>query len=125
MTVLDRLTGGKYLLVTTFRKDGTPVPTPVWVVRDGDAPAVWTPAVSGKVKRIRRDPQVEVAPCDFKGKPDGPPVTGRAEILDAAGSARVRALVRRRFGVTGWLVVTGSLLRRGRHGTVGIRITVD
>ncbi|GGN46118.1 hypothetical protein GCM10011578_098710 [Streptomyces fuscichromogenes] len=50
---LDRLGTGKYLLVTSYRRNGTPVATPVWVVRDGDALGVWTAADSWKVKRIR------------------------------------------------------------------------
>ncbi|EXU63780.1 pyridoxamine 5-phosphate oxidase [Streptomyces sp. PRh5] len=49
---LDRLGTGKYLLVTSYRRNGTPVATPVWVVRDGDALGVWTAADSWKVKRI-------------------------------------------------------------------------
>ncbi len=53
--MLDRLSAEKYILLTTFRKDGRAVPTPVWAVRDGEALAVWTRADSGKVKRIRHN----------------------------------------------------------------------
>ena len=60
MTELDRLAAEKYVLLTTFRKDGRAVPTPVWAVRDGDALAVWTVSDAGKVKRIRRDGRVTV-----------------------------------------------------------------
>ena len=51
----DRLGAGKYLLLTSYRKNGTPVATPVWVVRDGEHLAIWTERHAGKVKRIRRD----------------------------------------------------------------------
>ena len=54
-SALDRMGDGKYVLLTTYRRDGTPVATPTWVVRDGDALAVWTATDSGKVKRVRRD----------------------------------------------------------------------
>ncbi|MEV5447304.1 PPOX class F420-dependent oxidoreductase, partial [Streptomyces sp. NPDC052644] len=64
VTDLDRLAAEKYVLLTTFRKDGRAVSTPVWAVRDDDTLAVWTVADSGKVKRIRRDGTVTVAPCD-------------------------------------------------------------
>jgi uncharacterized protein len=117
------LGSGKYVLLTTFRKNGTPVPTPVWVVRDGDDLAVWTVTTSGKVKRIRRNAAVTVAECDLRGRPLGEAVPATARVLDAAGTERVRALLRKKYGVMGWLTVNGSLLRRGRDGTVGITVT--
>lgn len=115
----------KYVSLRSYRRDGTAVATPVWVVDDGGALGVWTVQDSFKVKRIRRNPAVTVAPCTLRGAPLGPAVTGRAEILDAAGSARIRAAIRRKYGFTGWLTVTGSRLRRGADGSVGIRITTD
>ena len=123
LTEVDRLSAGKYLLLTTFRKDGTPVPTPVWVARDGDRLVVWSAADSGKVKRIRRDARVDLAPCDIGGKPTGPAVAGTARLLDEAGSADAKRLIVRRFPLTGRLVLLGSSLRRGAHGSVGIEIT--
>jgi PPOX class probable F420-dependent enzyme len=124
-SAVDRIGGGKYVLLTTFRKDGTPVPTPLWVVRDGDGLAVWTPTKAAKVKRIRRTKAVTVAECDIRGNPRSEPVPGTARILDAAGTERVRALLRKKYRVTGWLTVSGSILRRGRAGTVGIAIALD
>ncbi|MEU2336223.1 PPOX class F420-dependent oxidoreductase [Streptomyces sp. NPDC006654] len=123
-TALDRLGAGKYLLVTSYRKDGTPVPTPVWVVRDGDTLGVWTAADSWKVKRIRRRPDVRVGPCDVRGRPTGDPVAATAELADPATTARYRDLVARKYGITGRLTLFGSRLRRGRDGTVGIRVTL-
>ncbi|MFB9465177.1 PPOX class F420-dependent oxidoreductase [Streptomyces cinereospinus] len=119
----DRLGAGKYLLITSYRKDGTPVPTPVWVVADGDALGVWTAADSWKVKRIRRRPDVLVGPCDVRGRPTGAQVPATAEIADAATTARYRRLVARKYGITGRLTLLGSRLRRGLDGTVGIRVT--
>jgi PPOX class probable F420-dependent enzyme len=58
---LDELGSAKYVSLTTYRKDGTAVPTPVWMVRDGDELAVWTNARTGKVKRIRRNPDPGLA----------------------------------------------------------------
>ncbi|HEV8558165.1 MAG TPA: PPOX class F420-dependent oxidoreductase [Actinophytocola sp.] len=121
---LDRLAAGKYVLVTTFRKNGTPVPTPVWVVRDGDEVAIWTAANTGKVKRIRNNGAVELAECDLRGRPRGAAVKGTARILDEAGSERVRRLIKAKFGVIGWVSVLGSTIRRGRKGTVGISINL-
>ncbi|AOR30241.1 PPOX class F420-dependent enzyme [Streptomyces fodineus] len=123
-TRLDRLGSGKYLLVTSYRKNGTPVPTPVWVVRDGDALGVWTAADSFKVKRIRRRADVLVGPCDLRGNPTGEPLPATAEIADAATTARYRDLIARKYGIIGRLTLLGSRLRRGLDGTVGIRVTL-
>ncbi|WEH13859.1 PPOX class F420-dependent oxidoreductase [Streptomyces sp. VNUA24] len=123
-TSLDALGAGKYLLLTTYRKNGTTVPTPVWVVRDGDALGVWTVADSWKVKRVRNRADVLVGPCDVRGNPTGGTVPARAEILDAAGSAAYRGLIARKYGVLGRLTLLGSRLRRGSDDTVGIRVTL-
>jgi hypothetical protein len=123
-TRLDRLGSGKYLLVTSHRKNGTPVATPVWVVRDGDTLGVWTAADSFKVKRIRRRSDVLVGPCDLRGNPTGDQVPATAEITDAATTARYRDLIARKYGIVGRLTLLGSRLRRGLDGTVGIRVTL-
>ncbi|MEU6607750.1 PPOX class F420-dependent oxidoreductase [Streptomyces shenzhenensis] len=121
---LDRLGAGAYLLVTSYRRDGSSVGTPVWVVRDGDALGVWTVADSWKVKRIRRRADVLVGPCDVRGKPTGEQVPATAEVVDAATTARYRGLIARKYGVLGRLTLLGSRLRRGAQGTVGIRLTL-
>jgi PPOX class probable F420-dependent enzyme len=121
--LLDRLGAGKYLLLTSYRGNGTPVATPVWVVRDGDALGVWTAADSWKVKRIRGRADVLVGPCDLRGNPTGDQVPATAEICDAATTARYRRLIARKYGLIGRLSLLGSRLRRGLEGAVGIRIT--
>lgn len=123
-SALDDLGAGKYLLITSYRRNGTPVATPVWVVRDGNALGAWTPADSWKVKRIRNRPDVLVGPCDLRGNPTGEQVPATAEICDAATTARYRQLVARKYGLVGRLTLLGSRLRRGVDGTVGIRLTL-
>ncbi|MEU5396753.1 PPOX class F420-dependent oxidoreductase [Streptomyces tibetensis] len=124
-TTLDALGAGKYLLITSYRRNGTPVATPVWVVRDGAALGAWTPADSWKVKRIRNRADVLVGPCDLRGNPTGDQVPATAEICDPATTGRYRQLVARKYGLTGRLTLLGSRLRRGVEGTVGIRITLS
>ncbi|MEV5149505.1 PPOX class F420-dependent oxidoreductase [Streptomyces sp. NPDC052727] len=123
-TRLDRLGSGTYLLVTSYRKNGTPVATPVWVVRDGGTLGVWTAADSWKVKRIRRRPDVLVGPCDARGNPTGDQVPATAEVADPATTAHYRSLIARKYGLLGRLTLLGSRLRRGLDGTVGIRVTL-
>lgn len=123
-TPLERLGAGKYLLLTSFRKNGTPVATPVWVVRDGDALGAWSAADAWKVKRIRARADVLVGPCDVRGNPTGDQIPATAEIVDSATTERYRQLLARKYGVLGRLTLLGSRLRRGRDGTVGIRVTL-
>ncbi|CAL9340143.1 PPOX class F420-dependent oxidoreductase [Streptomyces sp. enrichment culture] len=120
---LERLGAGTYLLVTSYRRNGTPVATPVWVVRDGDALGVWTAADSWKVKRIRARADVLVGPCDLRGNPTGEQLPATAAVVDAATTARYRQLIARKYGLMGRLTLLGSRLRRGLGGTVGIRVT--
>jgi PPOX class probable F420-dependent enzyme len=123
-TPLDTIGDASYALVTSYRKDGRAVPTPVWVVRDGDALAIWTTTNAGKVKRIRRDGSVLIGPCDVRGRPTGDQVPGAAVIMDAAGTARVRTLLKQKYGIFGRITLWGSRLRRGPNGTIGIRISL-
>ncbi|KJK48722.1 pyridoxamine 5-phosphate oxidase [Lentzea aerocolonigenes] len=123
--MITELGRGQYLLLTTFRKDGTPVSTPVWVVtgENDDAIYAWSAVDTGKVKRIRRNGDVEVGPCDVRGNPKGPSIKARAVLLEQDASDEIRSRIMRKYGVIGWLTVFGSKLRRGRTGSVGIRIT--
>ncbi|WP_151476263.1 PPOX class F420-dependent oxidoreductase [Streptomyces albicerus] len=124
-TALERLGAGKYLLVTSYRKNGTPVSTPVWVVRDGDTLGVWTVADSWKVKRIRNRADVLVGPCDARGNPTGEQFPATAEICDQDVTEHYRELLARKYGVIGRLSLLGSRLRRGKKGTVGIRVSLE
>jgi PPOX class probable F420-dependent enzyme len=122
MATLEQLGSEKYLLLTTYRKDGRGVPTPLWVVPDGAGLMVWTPAGTGKVKRIRNNRRVTVQACDFRGNPSGEPVDAHARIGDSADRRRVGAAITRKYGLTGRLTLFGSRLRRGADGTVAIVI---
>ena len=88
---------GKYLSVTSFRRDGTGVATPVWFVVDDGRLLIETDAESYKVKRIRRDPSVEVAICTGRGKLRGDPVRGRAEVLPDTATDRVTELIATKY----------------------------
>jgi PPOX class probable F420-dependent enzyme len=97
----EHLRGHKYCLLVTYRRSGEPVPTPVWFGLDGDAKLyVRSEADAAKVKRIRNDPHVRVAPCTVRGKPLGPPSEGRARVLDQTGDeARADAALRSNYGL--------------------------
>ncbi|AYJ49749.1 PPOX class F420-dependent oxidoreductase [Rhodococcus sp. P1Y] len=122
MATFREIADGKYVSLTTFKKDGTPVATPLWGARDGDTLLVWTTTESWKVKRIRRNSAVTVAPCTARGKVEGDAVDAVATILDSAGTEKARSAISSKYGILGWLTVTGSSLRRGKSGTIGISI---
>jgi len=119
------LAEAKYVLLTTFRKDGSPVGTAVWAAPDGDRLLVWTEADAYKVRRVRRDPRLTLAICDARGNPRSEAVPGTAVILDAEGSAHARSVIARKYGLLGRLLVGASVLRRGRTGTVGLACSLD
>jgi uncharacterized protein len=113
-------TDARYISLTTFRKDGSAVSTPVWVVSDdGERLLVWTGASTWKVKRIRRDPHVLVAGCTFRGRERGPRVEGMARVLGPEAEAIVVPLLRRKYG---WQRRALELLSRGETKPAYIEI---
>jgi PPOX class probable F420-dependent enzyme len=90
---------GKYLSITSYRRDGTGKATPVWFVQEGGRLLVETDAGSYKVRRIRRNPRVTVAPCGPTGRLHGTPVTARAELLPDSEIGRVERLMARKYRI--------------------------
>ncbi|GAB3466288.1 PPOX class F420-dependent oxidoreductase [Actinophytocola sediminis] len=123
-TDIDRLGRSSYVLVTTFRRDGTPMPTPVWVARDGDELIIWTQSTAGKVKRVRNNPRVELTECDARGRTRGASVTGTARILDAEGTEHGRRVLKKKYGLTGRIVIGSSKRFRGADGSLCLAVTV-
>ncbi len=108
MSPLLPLAESRFVSLTTFRRSGAAVSTPVWVGRDGGSLVVLTPAGSGKVKRLRHDPRVEIRPCGRFGKvPDGVvPVAGTAELPEhPADVERARSTIRRTYPLESRLVL--------------------
>jgi uncharacterized protein len=122
MASLEQLGSEKYVLLTTFRRDGRAVPTPLWVMPDGAGLAFWTVRDSGKVKRVRNNARVTVTACDLRGNPHGPTYTGRARLGDDADRKHFGAALARKYGLIGRLTLLGSRLRRRADGTVIIRV---
>ena len=114
----------RFVLLTTFRRDGTAVPTPVWTAPVDGVLGVWTSGSSGKVRRIRRNGAVTVAVCDRRGTPLGEAVPAHAELLGAAGTRRVRSAVRRKYGLLGLALTTLVPLRGRGHGGAGIAVNL-
>ncbi|MGQ9548561.1 MAG: PPOX class F420-dependent oxidoreductase [Roseiflexus sp.] len=106
------LAGHQYMNLTTFRKNGQPVPTPVWFAQDGDRIYVVTQADSGKAKRIRANPRVQLTPSDARGKPLGATIEAQAHILDPSEEEIARRALAKKYGVMFWMFAVLWQLRR-------------
>jgi PPOX class probable F420-dependent enzyme len=107
---LGDLKNRRYISLTTFKRDGTPVSTPVWVVSDdGERLLVWSAAKTWKVRRIQRDPRVLVAPSNFRGKERGERLEAAARVI---AYPQIDELLRRKYGwqkrALDWLNRRGS-----------------
>jgi uncharacterized protein len=97
----DEIAKAKYILLTTFTKDGRPKPSAIWAAPDGDRLLVMTEEDSWKVKRIRNTPHVTVAVCDVRGNAKSEPVDAVATVLDKSEAADVQRAVVKRYGIVG------------------------
>jgi PPOX class probable F420-dependent enzyme len=106
----DHLSGHSYCVLVTYKRSGEPVPTPVWFGVDGQGRLYFrTFAPSVKVKRIRNQPRVRVAPCSLRGKPLGPAAEGSARVLGPDEEAHAEETIQSNY----------SLIRRAYERTGG------
>jgi PPOX class probable F420-dependent enzyme len=111
---LEILFPGRYLSVTSFKRDGTGVATPVWFVSDGERLFALTDLHSAKVRRIRRNPHVLIASCRPGGKLRREPVPARVEVLTATPQLeRVQELLIERYKLSYRVVML--IYRLGRR----------
>ena len=112
----DALRGAKYCLLVSFRASGEPVPTPVWFGLDGERRmCIRTEADSAKVRRIRADPRVLIAPASSRGKPTGPCAEGSARVLPSAECASAELALKANYGL-------GRRLYEATFGRSGVEL---
>ena len=99
MSPFERFSDQRTILLTTYRKDGTPVGTPVHIAVDGPVAYVRTFDPSGKMKRMRRDAHVEIAPSTVRGKVRGPALAATSRILEGPEAAHAAALIADKYPV--------------------------
>ncbi|MGP0050466.1 MAG: PPOX class F420-dependent oxidoreductase [Solirubrobacteraceae bacterium] len=121
----------KYMLVTTFRRDGTPVATPVWVVvLDGGRLGFTTSSSSGKAKRLAHTSRVTVQPCNARGrpKPGTQPADATAKLVTGAELEAIRRRVVRKYGlatrVIGVMSAIAGLVGRGQTARSGVIVSL-
>jgi PPOX class probable F420-dependent enzyme len=108
---LDGLEGHKYCLVTTYKRSGDAVPTPVWFGLDDGRLYFRTYAEAVKIKRIRNNPRVLVGPCDVRGNPKGPMVKAKARVLPKAEEPAAERVVQSNYGLFRRLYEKGFAMR--------------
>ncbi|HTU79788.1 MAG TPA: PPOX class F420-dependent oxidoreductase [Solirubrobacteraceae bacterium] len=100
---LAEIVAHKRTLLVSFRRSGTPVPTPVWAAEAGGLLYVRSERTAGKCKRLRADSRVLIAPCTVRGRPLGAPLEGSARVLERAGEPAAERALAGRYGLGRWL----------------------
>ncbi|QOR70977.1 PPOX class F420-dependent oxidoreductase [Ruania alkalisoli] len=118
----------EYFALTTFRRDGTPVSTPIWLAPADGRLYGYTPSRSWKVRRIARDPRVEFAEATFHGVPTGAWRRGEARVMSGAELRVAKRAMTAKYGNRfRWFTIVTLLGRPRRRGgrAVGLEVTVD
>jgi hypothetical protein len=119
----------KFVSLTTFKRDGAAVATPMWIGRDGDQLFFWTPVDSWKAKRVRNNPRVALAPCSRGGKvrEGAAAVGGMAKVItDPTTVQRLAGVIRRKYGLE-FVIVTfiERILARAKKPRLILRIALS
>jgi uncharacterized protein len=115
--------GENVISLETYRKNGEPVRTPVWFLEENGILYVHTDDSTGKVKRIRRNPKVRVAPSHFRGKPKAEYIDARAELETSPETVRkFHSQIYKKYGLQG--TVTKFLQRFSRSKANDVIITI-
>jgi uncharacterized protein len=122
---LLHLAGEKYINLETYRKNGRGVRTPVWFVEsssdDGSTLYVRTSDDTGKYKRIRNNPSVQVAPCDMRGSVKGKWVKGEARIASEEEKLKAFKMLEKKYGII--YKMTRMFMSRKNYVVIAIRFT--
>ncbi len=124
MTSLSSLKDTKTILLTTYKRDGTPVDTAVSIAFDGDRAFFRSYDKAWKTKRLARNPKVRVAPATLRGTPTGPAIDARATLLDGDEARLAARALGRRHRVLHTMVVP-LMHRLSRYRTMHYELTVD
>jgi PPOX class probable F420-dependent enzyme len=127
-TTLQTLAEAQYAAVTTYRRNGDPVATAVWIAPDGGTLLVVTGRGTAKVKRLRNDPRVSMVPCSLSGKVrDGATTaTGTAQVIDDPVEVqRLRGVIGRKYRFSYFFTRLWEWISRRVNDNVILRITPD
>jgi len=120
----DAVLTAQYVALTTYRRDGTPVTTPVWAAAEGESLFLFTNATAGKVKRLRNSSRAAVAPCTVSGSITGTALPADAFNLASEQMPRVWRLLIKKYGIAARLFVAYDRARSliGMVPSTGIEV---
>jgi PPOX class probable F420-dependent enzyme len=121
-SALEPFVDQKTVLLTTYKRDGTGVSTPVHIAVDGDRAFVRTWDTTWKLKRIRNNPEVRVAPCTAGGRPTGPAILARARVLGGDESEYAAEMLARKYPILHGVLIPRFHRLRGNQ-TMHIELT--
>jgi len=101
---LEQFHNQKYINFETYKKDGSPVRTPVWFVIDNDLLYVITREYTGKVKRLKNNQNVRIVSCSFQGEPKNEWVEGKAQIITGNDADKIIKLRKKKYGFSSRLI---------------------
>jgi uncharacterized protein len=111
----DKFVHQRTVLLTTYRRDGTPVGTPVNIVVDGDRAFVRTFDTAWKLKRIQNNPTVEIAPSTARGQSTGPAICARARVLGSTESDHASHELNKKYPILHGVLVPLAHRLQGYH----------
>ena len=120
--VLEPFIGQRTIRLTTFRRDGTPVGTPVSIAIDGNRGYIRTYDRAGKAKRLRNNPNVEIAPSTIRGKATGPSIQAQLRLLSGDEAKQAATCLVRKHRILHGIVVPLSH-RLARYKTLHYEVT--
>jgi PPOX class probable F420-dependent enzyme len=115
----------KYISLETYKKNGQVVQTPVWFVLDEGVIYVRTDKNSGKVKRVRNNPNVRTTPSNIRGRPKGEWIDGKIQIANENESKHAKQLFNQKYGLSGKMLGIMYKLRKIEFVVLSIHFSSD
>ncbi len=123
----DAILTAQYVALTTYRRDGTAVTTPVWAAAEGESLFLFTSATAGKVKRLRNSSRAGVSPCTMSGTITGAQLPAEAFNLASDQMPKVWRLLIKKYGIAARLFVAYDRARAllGMRRSAGIEVRLS
>src|SRR2546426_7863017 len=122
--MLSQFVREKHISLETYRKTGAAVRTPVWFIEENGELFVRTDSSTGKIKRIRNNPRVRIAPCNARGTIKGTWVDGEARMIESESSEHVFSLLRKKYGIIYRIIRLVQRFSRSKAHPIGLAIRI-
>ena len=123
--MLSQFVREKHISLETYRKTGEAVRTPVWFIEENGELFVRTDSSTGKIKRIRNNPRVRIAPCNARGTVKGAWVDGEARMIEPESSEHVFSLLKKKYGMSYRIIRFVQRFSRSKAHPIGLAIRIS